>query len=72
VSAATKPRDEFELFHSSKEPWELRDCATRPEYAGIRDELDQKLQQWMRDTDDHVLRDERPQRYEEPRWMFPL
>lgn len=68
----TGPRAEEELFHVTHDPGELRDVATQPEYAAVKQDLAERLDAWMRQTDDHVLTGAVPQRPDEPGWgAFP-
>ncbi len=40
------------LFDRENDPYELKNLAGDPEYAEIQKQLEQRLQQWMRETDD--------------------
>lgn len=63
-----KEREEEELFHITHDRAEMFDVSSKPEYQKIKDELKESLLQWMRETDDHVLKGEIPKRYEEAGW----
>ncbi len=62
------PRATEELYHVACDPLEFVDVAGRPEYATIKNDLAARLEQWMVDTDDFVLKGTVPERYEEPGW----
>jgi len=64
----TEPRAAEELFCVIDDPQERTNLAANPQYATIKADLIAKLEQWMRQTDDHVLRGETPERPEEPGW----
>ncbi|NLF39856.1 sulfatase [bacterium] len=61
-----EPRQEIELYHTRHDPQEFVNIAGRPEFRAIQHDLDERLSQWMRDTDDFVLRDDVPRRRERP------
>jgi arylsulfatase A-like enzyme len=61
-----QPRPEEELYDVQHDPLEFVDLARRPEYADVRRDLRARLIEWMRRTDDFVLRGEVPQRPAEP------
>ncbi|MFW6286426.1 MAG: sulfatase [Candidatus Sumerlaeota bacterium] len=63
-----KRRPEFELYDLRHDPQEFINVQGRPEYREIEKDLHARLQQWMEETDDHVLRTEVPQRREAPGW----
>ncbi len=63
-----KPRPEYELYHVRHDPQEFVNVAERPEFRHVRADLDARLTQWMEQTDDFILRQETPQRYEAPGW----
>ena len=44
-----------ELYDLTADPWEQKDVAQRPEYAAIRNELLQRLQQHLVTTQDPIL-----------------
>jgi N-sulfoglucosamine sulfohydrolase len=46
------PRARIELYDLNHDPWELRNLAGNPTYAGQVRELASVLQQWMLETDD--------------------
>jgi len=64
----TEPREAEELFCVTDDPQERINLAATPQCAGIKAELVAKLEEWMRATDDHVLRGAPPERPEEPGW----
>ena len=45
-------RDETWLFDRENDPYEMNNLAGKPEHAARREQLEQRLQQWMKDTDD--------------------
>ena len=49
-------RPEVELYDLRHDPWEQCNVAGRPEYRAIEKDLSEKLDQWMRDTDDPALK----------------
>lgn len=49
------PRDPEELFDTEKDPYEFGNVAYAPEYAETRRELAEKLNDWMKRTDDPIL-----------------
>jgi len=61
-------RAEFELYDLRHDTQEFINVQGRPEYRDIEKDLHARLQQWMEDTNDHVLRTEVPQRREAPGW----
>lgn len=61
-----EPRVKEELFHVAEDGLELRDLATRPELAKTKAALADRLDRWMRDTDDFLLRDDPPRRQFNP------
>jgi N-sulfoglucosamine sulfohydrolase len=46
------PRARLELYDLTNDPWELRNVADEPRYAGEVRELAKVLQEWMEQTDD--------------------
>ena len=60
-----KPRPEEELYHVNTDPMEFFNLAQRPEFASVREELAGRMEQWMRETDDFMLRGEIPQPHAE-------
>ena len=46
----------LELYDLTKDPWEQMDLASKPEHAGLRDQLARRLHQHMLETDDPLLR----------------
>ncbi|HHH76593.1 MAG TPA: hypothetical protein ENL03_06180 [Phycisphaerae bacterium] len=69
----TGPRPEEELYHITHDPAELRNVATQTQYAAIKQDLADRLEAWMRQTDDHILTGNVPARPEEPGWgNFPI
>ncbi len=67
VADQLRPADE--LYDTRHDPWEQDDLTNRPEYAGIKNELAARLDQWMRETDDPALKDQMPPPIEpEPCW----
>jgi hypothetical protein len=63
---ATEPRAAEELYHVASDPWELQNLAGDPAYSEIKADLAGRLNRWMTETDDHVLRGEVPERPDEP------
>lgn len=63
-----EPRAEYELYHVRHDPEEFIDVAERPEFRKIRTDLSATLEDWMRSTDDFVLRQDVPTRRERPGW----
>lgn len=45
-------RPEFELYDLGNDPHQLSNVAGRPDYAGIRSQLLEKVKAWMKDTTD--------------------
>jgi N-sulfoglucosamine sulfohydrolase len=64
----TEPREAEELFCVTDDPQERVNLAASPQCARIKDELSALLEEWMRRTDDHVLRGAPQERPEEPGW----
>jgi N-sulfoglucosamine sulfohydrolase len=64
-SLPVKPRPEEELYHVRTDPMEFLNVAERPEHAGVKADLVGRMAQWMRDTDDFMLRGEVPQPHAE-------
>lgn len=62
------PRTSEELYDIEKDPGELINIANHLEYAEIKNELSGKLDRWMKETNDHVLRGEVPVAPEKPGW----
>ena len=55
--ASTKP--EFELFDLEKDPWELNNLATDPDYKEIKDKLLSELNNWRKNViKDHAVTEE--------------
>lgn len=63
-----EPRPAEELFHVMHDPQEFVNVAGRPEFRQVQADLKSRLEEWMKSTDDFVLRDEVPHRYELPGW----
>ncbi|MBI5723204.1 MAG: sulfatase [Planctomycetes bacterium] len=63
-----EPRPEEELFHVAQDPQEFVNVAARPEFRQVKADLSRKLDEWMKSTDDFVLRGDVPKRYEQPGW----
>lgn len=59
-----EPRPKEELYHVRHDRLEFINLADRPELQGTKAELADKLQTWMEQTDDFVLTDNVPARYE--------
>ncbi len=68
VPIPVRLRPEEELYHVRHDPLEFINVAERPEFRHVLADLSGRLDQWMRETDDFVLRDEVPQRREKPGW----
>lgn len=67
----TAPRNQRpaeELYLVANDPLEHFDVAQRPEFSRIKAELADQLHRWMVETDDFLLRNETPARYETPGW----
>jgi len=62
------PRPAEELYLVARDPYEHFNVAAQPEFAAIKQDLANRLQAWMKATDDFVIRGEVPQRYEAPGW----
>ncbi len=52
----TEPRDQEELFDLENDPNETKNLADDPEYQDIKANLHKKLDQWMEETEDPILR----------------
>jgi arylsulfatase A-like enzyme len=53
---ASEPRDGEELYDLEADPYEMTNLAARPELAAVKAELSRRVDQWMTDTDDPLLR----------------
>lgn len=53
---ATEPRPAAELYDTQADPHELVNLAGRPEHAALEADLAGRLERWMRQTDDPLLR----------------
>lgn len=62
------PRPDEELYDVAHDPLEFTNIADRPEFRHVRKHLRARLDGWMKETDDFVLRGKTPQRYEAPGW----
>ena len=51
----TEPPTRVELYDLIMDPGEMRNLAEVPEFDGVRDQLDRRLQAWMAETDDPLL-----------------
>jgi hypothetical protein len=58
-----------ELYDLHADPMELFNLAQRPEFADVKDELVSRMERWMRETDDFLLRDEEPQPHAPPGFL---
>jgi arylsulfatase A-like enzyme len=58
----TQPRPEYELYDCSTDPWERTNLADDPALADVRRDLETRLDEWMRDTDDPLLNGPIPDR----------
>lgn len=57
IPQVVEPRSqEFELYDLYLDPWEQQNLAGRPEVAEIERELKGRLVEWMRETEDPLLR----------------
>jgi len=45
-----------ELYDLERDPWEMQNLARDPEYAEIKGQMSRTLAQWMKDTDDPIIR----------------
>ena len=54
------PRTVEELYDLQKDPNQLKNLANHPDYAGIRNELSQRLRKWRKETADPVTDSEEP------------
>ncbi len=66
--AFDRKRGEEELYHVAMDPLENFDVSQRPEYQRIKNELKDRLLQWMTERGDFALSDEVPVRPNEPGW----
>ena len=60
--AATEPRPEIELYDVQADPLEHNNLADTQEYAAVRQELETKLENWMKGTNDPLLNGPIPDR----------
>ena len=51
----SRPRPRVELYDLVMDPAEMRNLADDDHWSDLRQELDQQLSDWMRDTDDPLL-----------------
>ena len=58
----TEPRDREELFDLDNDPDETRNLAGDPECESIRADLSARVDRWMVETDDPILKGEIPDR----------
>jgi len=68
LPAKIYPRNKEELYDVEKDPGEFINLADHPEYASIKNDLIAKLYEWMKTTNDHVLRNEVPTPPDKPGW----
>jgi len=61
-------RPSEELYDIHQDPLEFVDLAGKPEYAAVKRDLAERLDAWMRQTNDFALTGRTPARYEEPTW----
>jgi hypothetical protein len=59
---ATEPRPAIELYDIRTDPLECDNLADDPGLAEVRQQLEAKLEAWMRDTDDPLLEGPIPDR----------
>ncbi|MCB1229577.1 MAG: sulfatase [Verrucomicrobiae bacterium] len=50
-----RPREAWQLFDLRLDPLETRNVADDPAYAGVRVDLEDRLERWMRETKDPLL-----------------
>lgn len=62
------PRPQEALFDTTRDPQEWINLAHRPEYQSIRSDLASRLNRWMIETDDFLLRGQVPAPPEPPGW----
>ena len=65
---AMYPRNKEELYDVEKDPGEFINLANHAEYASVKKELSDTLDEWMKATNDHVLRGEIPVAPDKPGW----
>ena len=56
LKEANDPRSEEELYDLKKDPPELNNVVDHPDYQKIKKELSTRLQEWMQETDDPLLK----------------
>lgn len=66
--AFDQPRGEEELYHVAVDPLENFDVAQRPEFREIKQQLKERLLEWMTERQDFALSGDVPERLHAPGW----
>lgn len=62
-----RKRPPVELYDVTADPWELNNLADRPELAGVRRELENRLHAWMKEQNDPGAALDQPQEKPKPK-----
>jgi arylsulfatase A-like enzyme len=60
-----KPRPSVELYDLQEDPWEMQNLAGSPELSSVENSMTSRLQNFMKETDDPILRGSIPRPPEE-------